>query len=72
MFVAVIVPEPEPVLATLRLKPGSVLTTKVAVTLCAWFIVTVQAPAPEQAPLQPVKVLPTPAVALSTTPVPVE
>src|SRR5450830_1082941 len=68
MFVAVTVPEPA--LLTLRLKPGSVLTTKVAVTLCAWPMLTVQTPIPEQAPLQPLKALPGSAVAVSVTLVP--
>ena len=70
MFEAVTVPEPAPALLTLRLKPGSVLITKVAVTLCAWFMLTVQVPVPEQAPLQPLKALPGSAVAVSVTLVP--
>ena len=40
-------------------------------TFCAWVMLTVQVPVPEQPPpLQPVKVLPAAAVALSATLVP--
>src|ERR1035437_8620148 len=57
---------PEPVLATL-----SVLRTpqvKVAVTLCAWVMLTTHVPVPEQpAPLQPAKVLPESGLAASVT-----
>ena len=46
------------------------LTLKVAVTLCDWFMFTVQAPAPEHGPLQPLKTLPESTVAVSVTLVP--
>ena len=41
-----------------------------AVTLCAWPMVTVQVSIPEQSPLQPANVLPVVAVAVSVTLVP--
>jgi hypothetical protein len=43
---------------------------KVAVTERAWLIVTVQAPVPEQSPLQPAKVEPAVGVGVSVTTVP--
>src|SRR5688500_20399772 len=44
-----------------------VITAKVAVTLRAWLMVTVHAPVPVQAPLQPVKVLPAAAAAVNVS-----
>jgi hypothetical protein len=46
------------------------IKVKVAVTDRAAFIVTVQVPVPEQAPLQPVKFVPVAGVAVSVTRVP--
>jgi hypothetical protein len=71
----VTVPVPGPALLTLSVYFGTGLliatpVSKVAVTLCAWFMLTVQAPVPEQAPPQPLKVLPESAVAVSVTLVP--
>src|SRR5450759_3505546 len=60
-------PEPLPDLGTLRLKPALVLIAKVAVTLCAWLMLTVQVIPEQVAPLQPLKVLPGSAVAVSVT-----
>jgi hypothetical protein len=60
----VTLPVPVPLLETVRAKLGSV---KLAVTLCAWAIVTVHVPVPVQAPLQPVKVEPVPAAAVRVT-----
>ena len=52
-------------------KVVGVVKLKVAVTLFAASIVTVQAPVPLHAPLQPVNVLPVAGVAVSVTDVPV-
>lgn len=61
----VTVPDP----ATVTLTPNAVVS-KLAFTSCTAFIVTVQEPVPEQAPLQPVKVELGPGVALKVTEVP--
>jgi hypothetical protein len=61
-------PEPLPEKAT---NSGKVTVLNVAVTDCAAFMVTLQAPAPVQAPLQPAKVEPAAAVAVNVTTVPV-
>src|SRR5207302_782519 len=64
----VTVPLPAPVLLTVSVKDGR---AKVAVTVCAAFIVTVQVPVPEQPPpLQPVKVEPAAGAAVKVTAVP--
>jgi hypothetical protein len=60
-------PEPLPDKAT---NSGKVTVLNVAVTDCAAFMVTLQAPAPVQAPLQPAKVEPAAAVAVNVTTVP--
>jgi len=63
------VPEPVPcVLTVSALVPEAEEAVKIAVTFCAVLIVTTQEPVPEHpAPLQPPKVLPVAAVALSVT-----
>jgi len=67
--VLVTVPEPVPVEATERLKLG--IAIKVAVTLSAALIVTAQVPVPlHPAPLQPEKLDPAAAEAVSITCVP--
>src|SRR2546425_12585696 len=64
----VMVPLPEPVLATVSV---TVATPKAALTLVAPATVTVQRAVPEQPPpLQPVKTLPAAGVALSVTTAP--
>src|SRR6267142_1996575 len=64
----VMVPPPAPVLLTVSEKLWS---AKVAVTVCAALIVTVQVPVPVQPPpLQPVKAEPAAGVAVSVTAVP--
>jgi phage tail protein X len=63
----VTVPDPAPARLTVRAKDCK---ANVAVTELAAFIVTVQAPVPVQAPLQPVKVAPAAGVAVSVTAVP--
>ena len=64
----VTVPVPAPVLLTVRVK---LCSAKVAVTVCAALIVTVQVPVPEQPPpLQPVNVEPAAGVAVRVTAVP--
>ncbi len=60
-------PDPEPVFVTVS---GNVLCVKLAVTLCAEFMVIMQEPVPAHAPLQPVKVEPGSAVAVTVTVVP--
>ena len=63
-----IVPLPEPLLATVRVNRGG---SKAALTVAAPATVTVQAPVPAQPPpLQPVKTLPAAGVALSVTTAP--
>src|SRR5262249_33323674 len=57
-------PPPPPTLFTVRTKVG---TVKLAVTVLPALIVTTQDPVPAQAPLQPVKMEPVAAVALSVT-----
>jgi hypothetical protein len=64
----VTVPPPVPVLLTVSAKLWS---AKVAVTVCAPLIVTVQEPVPVQPPLQPVKVEPAAGAAVRVTTVPV-
>ena len=61
----VTVPLPAPVLLTVSVY--WVLRMKLAVTLLAAFMVTTQVPVPLQAPLQPLKVDPVPAAAVSVT-----
>src|SRR5215471_15292 len=61
------VPEPVPDSVTVKVSGNSV---NVAVTALAWVMLTVQVPVPEQAPDQPVKLDPVPAVAVSVTEVP--
>src|SRR5436189_5076263 len=64
----VMVPLPTPALLRVSVKDGR---AKVAVTVCAALIVTVQVPVPEQPPpLQPVKVEPAAGAAVSVTAVP--
>jgi len=63
----VIVPVPVPALVKVRAKVGSV---KVAVTDLAALMVTMQEPVPVHAPLQPVNVEPTAAVAVRVTDAP--
>ena len=63
----VTVPMPTPALVTVS---GNVCSAKDAVTAWAALIVTVQAPVPVQAPLQPVKVEPTAGAAVNVTAVP--
>jgi hypothetical protein len=46
---------PCPVLLTVSVNDGAVLRVKLAETVCAALIVTVQPPAPLHAPLQPAK-----------------
>ena len=60
-------PEPEPACVT---ESAKVTTLKVAVTDCAEFMVTLQLPVPEQAPLHPAKVAPAAGVAVNVTTVP--
>src|SRR5438034_11842158 len=62
----VTVPAPAPALETVSTRAG----VKVAVTVVAAESVTVQAPVPEQPPLQPVKVEPAAGTAVSVTAVP--
>src|SRR5262249_57145417 len=59
---------PEPV--TLTVSGAVDGRVKVAVTLCAWFIVTEHAPVPEQAPPHPVEVEGALAVAVNASAVP--
>jgi hypothetical protein len=63
------VPDPVPAPVTVR---EYVCATKVAVTLRAWLMVTLHAPVPLQAPLQPEKVEPAAGVAVKVTLVPDE
>src|SRR2546425_3051478 len=63
----VTVPAPVPALETVSVK---VCRVKVAVTVVAAESVTVQAPVPEQPPLQPVKIEPAAGAAVSVTAVP--
>src|SRR2546425_942786 len=63
----VTVPAPVPALETVSVK---VCRVKVAATVVAAESVTVQAPVPEQPPLQPVKVEPAAGAAVSVTAVP--
>src|SRR5258706_16063571 len=63
---AVTVPLPAPAGETVNVKSG----VKVAVTFFAAFIVTMQAPVPVQAPLQPVNAEPAAGVGVSVTSVP--
>jgi hypothetical protein len=67
----VTVPFPVPPLVTVKVYELAT-TLKVAVTDLAAFIVTVHVPVPVQAPLQPAKVEPDAAVAVSVTEVPLE
>ena len=60
------VPEPAPALATVS-SSGKESKEKPAETVCAWLMPTVQSPVPLQAPLQPVKTLPTAGEAVSVT-----
>ena len=46
---------PFPGLLTVSVKDGPICCVKLAKTVCAAFIVTLQAPVPRQAPLQPAK-----------------
>jgi len=62
-------PVPAPAVVTLRTYVGTT-ALKLAVTLFAASIVTVQAPVPVHAPLQPVKVLAPFGVAFSVTAAP--
>jgi hypothetical protein len=64
----VTVPVPVPARVTLAANVDAVLN--VAVTARAAVIDTVQAPVPEHAPLQPAKLAPLPAAAVSVTEVP--
>jgi hypothetical protein len=64
-------PEPLPENVTDRGKL-EVTVLNVAVTDCAEFIITLQAPVPEHAPLHPAKVDPAAAVAVKVTVVPLE
>jgi hypothetical protein len=63
------VPLPVPASVTLSKKFVGVVL-KVAVTACAAFIVTLQVPVPEQAPLQPANIEPVPGAAVNVTMVP--
>jgi hypothetical protein len=63
-------PLPVPALVTERAKVVPEVVPNVAVTAAAAFMVTVQPPVPEQAPLQPAKVAKEPAVAVRVTTVP--
>ncbi len=63
----VTVPLPVPASVTVR---ANCVAVNVAVTLCAWLIVTWQLPVPVQAPLQPANVEPLAGVAVSVTRVP--
>ena len=66
----VTVPLPVPARVTPSANVDAVLN--VAVAERAWVIDTVHVPAPEQAPLQPAKLAPLPAAAVSVTDVPLE
>ena len=59
-----------PTTSGLSVKPPPALVAKLAVTTAAAPMVTLQAPVPVQAPLQPVKVEPVPGVAVNVTAVP--
>jgi hypothetical protein len=63
----VTVPDPVPALLTVRLRVSVAVVLNVAVTLRAWLMATVQPPVPLHAPLQPAKVEPEAAVAVSVT-----
>jgi hypothetical protein len=67
MPAGVLVTVPEPDFVTVS---AWVMTANVAVTVRAWLIVTVHAPVPVHAPVQPVNVLPVAAVPVSVTDVP--
>jgi hypothetical protein len=60
-----------PATSGLSVKPPLTLVAKLAATVAAALMVTLQAPVPVHAPLQPVKVEPVPGVAVNTTIVPV-
>ena len=66
----VTVPLPVPARVTPSANVDAVLNVAVAVRACV--IDTVQVPVPEQAPLQPAKLAPLPAAAVSVTDVPLE
>jgi hypothetical protein len=60
-----------PATSGLSVKPPLTLVAKLAATVAAALMMTLQAPVPVHAPLQPVKVEPVPGVAVNTTIVPV-
>ena len=66
----VTVPLPVPARVTPSANVDAVLNVAVAERACV--IDTVQVPVPEQAPLQPAKLAPLPAAAVSVTDVPLE
>ena len=66
----VTVPLPVPTLLSVSAKVWAVCGVKVAVTVVAALMLTVQAPVPVHAPVQPLKVEPAAGVAVSVTTVP--